>query len=197
MSLEQARIDSLMGNGARGLSMARRVFWTISNRCAGAAIGLTVCAGIEPSRPPLSLRVSIFGCMGTDIRRSAPSVAELAQFVANEIAAARQDDAIRACYGFVDDFRGSTLSGQNSLVADPPATCGHSGMDAFLAGLVEFLCVEAQIEPPCWVNDSWRMAEPWLFVAFSAAFHAYVMARTPISFARRGVFIAREVFDRA
>jgi hypothetical protein len=47
------------------------------------------------------------------------------------------------------------------------------------------------------VQEPTRFVEPWWFVTSRPAFHAYVLAHTPATFARHGVFIAREVFDRA
>jgi hypothetical protein len=58
-------------------------------------------------------------------------------------------------------------------------------------------CAEAQIPVPEWADGDGRFAEPWWFVTSRPAFHAYVLAQTPSSFARHGVFVAREAFDRA
>ena len=65
------------------------------------------------------------------------------------------------------------------------------------AGLAEFSAAEAQIPVPEWVDGDRRFAEPWWFVTSRPAFHAYVLAHTPSSFARHGVFVAREALDRA
>ncbi len=100
-------------------------------------------------------------------------------------------------YGFADDFRGSSRPGQIALIADEPPATGDARFDAALAGTAEFFASEAGIAPPAWVNRPGRFVEPWWFVASRLAFHAYTLANTPASFARHGVFIAREVFDRA
>lgn len=132
----------------------------------------------------------------TEIRRGALSLAELSPHLAKELAEGRRSDALRMLFGFVDDFRGSEPDGQVSLVEGTPPPTGVVGIDAALAAVAEFCCVEAGIAAPRWALDPARMAQPWLFVVSSPAFHAYVMANTPISFARRGVFVAREVFSR-
>ena len=79
---------------------------------------------------------------------------------------------------------------------DEPALTGAPRFDAALAGLAEFLTTEAGIRPPAWVDHPSRFVEPWWFVTSRPAFHAYVLANTPALFARHGVFIAREAFDR-
>jgi len=105
--------------------------------------------------------------------------------------------ALRLLFGFADDFRGSTRPGRIALIeADPPPT-GDARFDAALAGMAEFFAREAGIAPPGWVNALPRIVEPWWFVASRQAFHAYTLANTPAVFMRHGVFIAREVFDRA
>jgi hypothetical protein len=47
------------------------------------------------------------------------------------------------------------------------------------------------------VDGGGRFVEPWWFVASRPEFHAYTLAHTPAVLARHGVFMAREVFDRA
>jgi len=84
-----------------------------------------------------------------------------------------------------------------ALIEEEPALTGDAGFDAALAGMAEFFAAEADISAPSWVNEPARFVEPLWFVATRPAFHAYTLANTPAVFARHGVFIAREVFDRA
>lgn len=129
-------------------------------------------------------------------RRGAASLAELAPTIRVDLEAGDEQGAIRLLFGFVDDFRGSGRPGKVALVAQEPASTLHGHFDAALAGLAEFLAAEAGIPVPAWTSGPNRFAEPWWFVASSPAFHAYTLANTPAVFARHGVFIAREVFDR-
>jgi transcriptional regulator with XRE-family HTH domain len=131
------------------------------------------------------------------VRRGAASVAELSPTISEDLARGQAGDALRLLYGFADDFRGSSRPGQIALIADEPPPTGDARFDAALAGLAEFLASEAGIAAPAWVNGSQRFLEPWWFVASRPAFDAYTLANTPALFARHGVFIAREVFDRA
>jgi transcriptional regulator with XRE-family HTH domain len=131
------------------------------------------------------------------VRRGAASLAELAQTIEEDLKDGRERDALRLLFGFADDFRGSSRPGKIALLRDEPPGTGDARFDAALAGVAELFAAEAAIVPPAWVNDPERFVEPWWFVASRPAFHAYTLARTPAVFARHGVFIAREVFDRA
>lgn len=131
------------------------------------------------------------------VRRSASSLRELAEQIRLDLSDGREQDATRLLFGFADDFRGSPRPGKISLISQEPALTGDARFDAALAGLAEFFAAEAQIPVPEWVDGDGRFAEPWWFVTSRPAFHAYVLAQTPSSFARHGVFVAREAFDRA
>jgi transcriptional regulator with XRE-family HTH domain len=131
------------------------------------------------------------------VRRGAPSLAELARTISEDLARAREEDALRLLFGFADDFRGSSRPGRVALIEESPPPTGDARFDAALAGVAEFFAAEAAIAAPAWINSPERFVEPWWFVASSPAFHAYTLANTPACFARHGVFIAREVFNRA
>lgn len=131
------------------------------------------------------------------VRRGAASLAELATTIGEDLQQGRERDALRLLFGFADDFRGSTRPGRIALLRDEPPLTGDARFDAALAGVAELFAAEGAIPVPTWVNGPERFAEPWWFVASRPAFHAYTLAHTPAVFARHGVFVAREVFDRA
>ena len=131
------------------------------------------------------------------VRRGATSLAQMAPVIAADLANGAQEDALRLIYGFVDDFRGSPRAGKLELIAERPGTTGDRRFDALLAATAEFLSAEGHIPAPEWADAQDRYVEPWFFVTPSPDLHAYALARTPIAFARHGVFIAREVFTRA
>jgi transcriptional regulator with XRE-family HTH domain len=131
------------------------------------------------------------------VRRGAASLAELAETIEGDLEQGRERDALRLLFGFADDFRGSSRPGQLALLAKQPPPTGEARFDAVLAGVAEFFADEGGIPAPRWVDDPERFVEPSWFVASRPAFHAYTLANTPAVFARHGVFIAREVFDRA
>jgi transcriptional regulator with XRE-family HTH domain len=131
------------------------------------------------------------------VRRGAASLAELSPTISEDLLDDRETDALRLLFGFADDFRGSPRPGRIALIADEPPPTGDARFDAALAGVAEFFAAEAGIAAPVWVNGPGRFLEPWWFVASRPAFDAYTLANTPALFARHGVFMAREVFDRA
>jgi transcriptional regulator with XRE-family HTH domain len=130
------------------------------------------------------------------MRRGAASLAELALTIEQDLEQSDEQGALRLLFGFADDFRGSSRPGRIALVRDEPPGTGDARFDAALAGIAEFFAAEGAISAPPWVNGPDRFVEPWWFVASRPAFHAYALANTPAVFARHGVFIAREVFDR-
>jgi transcriptional regulator with XRE-family HTH domain len=130
------------------------------------------------------------------MRRGAAALAELAVTIQGDLAAGEEQNATRLLFGFADDFRASSRPGRCALIADKPPSTGDPRFDAALAAAAEFFAAEAGIAVPGWVNGPDRFVEPWWFVASRPAFHAYTLAHTPAAFARHGVFIAREVFDR-
>jgi transcriptional regulator with XRE-family HTH domain len=131
------------------------------------------------------------------LRRGAASLMQLAPMILEDLAEDLERDALRLIFGFADDFRGSSRPGKISLIHDEPPTTGDERFDATLAGTAEFFAREAEIPAPGWVDGPGRFVEPWWFVTSRAAFEAYTLAHTPAMFARHGVFITREVFDRA
>jgi transcriptional regulator with XRE-family HTH domain len=131
------------------------------------------------------------------VRRGAASLADLAQTIEEDLERGHEQDALRLLFGFADDFRGSSRPGGLALIRDEPPGTGDARFDAALAGTAEFFAAEGAIAAPAWVDGPDRFVEPWWFVASRPAFHAYTLANTPAVFARHGVFIAREVFDRA
>jgi transcriptional regulator with XRE-family HTH domain len=131
------------------------------------------------------------------VRRGAASLAELGQTIEADLAQGREQDALRLLFGFADDFRGSSRAGQIALLHEEPAPTGDARFDAALAGVAELFAAEGAIVAPAWTNGEGRFVEPWWFVASRPEFHAYTLAHTPALLARHGVFMAREVFDRA
>lgn len=131
------------------------------------------------------------------IRRGAASLAELAHMIQQDLEGGRERDALRLLFGFADDFRGSSRPGAIELIAQEPAPTGDQRFDAALAGVAEFFSTERGLAPPSWVDQPDRFVEPFWFVASRPEFEAYTLANTPAAFARHGVMMAREVFDRA
>jgi hypothetical protein len=94
-------------------------------------------------------------------------------------------------------FRASSRAGKLALIEQEPPLTGDARFDAALAGVAEHFAREAGLAAPAWVQKPERCVEPWWFISSRPELDAYTLAHTPAVFARHGVFIAREVFDRA
>jgi hypothetical protein len=129
-------------------------------------------------------------------RRGAVSLADLVPTITEDLAGGEEQNAVRLLFGFADDIRGSSRPGRIALIAPVPSTTGDPRFDAALAATAEFFAAESGIEAPKWVDGRDRFVEPWWFLTSRLAFHAYTLAHTPAVFARHGVFIAREAFER-
>lgn len=157
---------------------------TLQRLLAACECELVVEARPRMRRGALSLRL-----IGERLREELACDGESAEQV--------ERDALRLIFAFADDFRGSSLPGKAALIAQEPPLTGAARFDAALAGTAELFAREAAILTPSWVEAPSRYVEPWWFVSSRPAFDAYTLAHTPAVFARHGVFIAREVFDRA
>jgi transcriptional regulator with XRE-family HTH domain len=131
------------------------------------------------------------------VRRGAASLEQLAPTIAEDLGQDREGDALRLLFGFADDFRGSSRPGKIALLHEAPPPTGDARFDAALAGTAEFFAREGAIPAPGWVDEPNRFVEPWWFATSRPMLDAYTLAHTPAVFARHGVFLAREVFDRA
>ncbi len=106
-----------------------------------------------------------------------------------EQSASRDGEALRIAFGFVAHFDHAHAEERVRLVERRPPSTGDARYDALLAALVEHLCAKTGTPIPAWVEDPERFIEPWWFVSGLSRLHASALVQSPISFARRGVFI--------
>lgn len=95
---------------------------------------------------------------------------------------------------FLDDDAHADDHEAELVVSEAPDPTGDPRVDALMAALAEYLCVRRGLIPPAWTQMSVE-AVPWWFVAGSA-FSAMAIRESPISFARRGVFITAGALER-
>jgi hypothetical protein len=105
-------------------------------------------------------------------------------------------EARRLAFGFVAAFDAASPEERAKMVQRPPST-GDPRYDALLAALVEHLCAQRGVAVPAWVDGPDRFLEPWWFVSGLRRLHASALAQSPISFARRGIFICDGALDYA
>jgi hypothetical protein len=103
-----------------------------------------------------------------------------------------EDAARRLAFRFVEQFDKADEADRHRMVEDAPLPTRDLRFDALLASLVEYCCVHHEMSPPLWVNDPTRFLDEWWFVSGLKSLHADALVHSPISFKRRGVFIAQD-----
>ena len=118
------------------------------------------------------------------------SVAQIAASVRDALSGdACETEARRMVLDFVPQFDKARQEERAALVRVRPPSTGDLRYDALLAALVEHVCVRTGTLIPAWVEDPDRFLDTWWFVSGLRVLHASALAESPISFARRGVFI--------
>ncbi len=132
------------------------------------------------------------------MRGRASSVAELA----NEIRDALSSDdgeptARRLAFGLVEAFDAAEAADRLRMIDVAPGSTGDRRYDALLAAIVEHLCARFSMPVPNWVLDPDRFLDEWWFVSGLRTLHAMALVESPISFARRGIFICEGALSYA
>lgn len=78
---------------------------------------------------------------------------------------------------------------------EPPLT-GDSRVDAALAALAEHLARRDDWLLPAWARDPSRTTDNWWFVTQLRGMHPWSLRESPLSFRRRGIFIAANGLER-
>ena len=117
------------------------------------------------------------------------TISDLALEVAATIAEGDHAMAVRLSLDFPRLWDREPVDGRVALVDRKPEGCGDARFDALLAAIVEHLCARDGLPTPRWVEDPDRFLETWWFVSGFQSLHASALVQSPISFARRGVFV--------
>lgn len=118
-----------------------------------------------------------------------PSIADVAPEIAACLAEGDEAAALRLAFRCVELFERAPRGERLGAVAQEPMSTGDARYDAMLAAIAEYLCAREGILAPTWVEDSNRFLDQWWFVSGIRSLHADAIVHSPISFARRGVFI--------
>jgi hypothetical protein len=118
-----------------------------------------------------------------------PSLAEVAVEVASCLVEGDEASALRLAFRCVELFERAPVEERAPMLSTSPASVGDRRYDALLAAIAEYLCARSGMLAPTWVEDENRFLEQWWFVSGIKSLHADAIAHSPISFARRGVFI--------
>ncbi len=104
-------------------------------------------------------------------------------------------EARRIAIHFVETYDKATSEERSRLVAPEPDATGDMRFDALLAAVVEFACARHFELAPSWVEAPGRFLEPWWFVSGMRTLHADALSHSPISFARRGIFVTEDALS--
>lgn len=123
---------------------------------------------------------------------SPPSAQEIAKDVAQCLASGDEPLARRLIYRFIEHYDNADWNDRSRMVAAQPETTGSSRLDALLAATVEYSSAVHQVVAPGWVNEPKYFLDRFWFVSDMSSLEADALANSPISYARRSIFLNRE-----
>jgi hypothetical protein len=118
-----------------------------------------------------------------------PSIADVATEIAACLAEGDGAGALRLAFRCVELYERAPLDERPQVVEREPTSTGDLRYDALLAAIAEYVCARDSVVAPRWVEASERFLGEWWFVSGMKSLYAEAIAHSPISFARRGVFI--------
>jgi len=127
----------------------------------------------------------------------AKTVNEVAEVVAECLKTGDSSAALRVAFRFVEHYDKADWDTRRRITAQPPSTTGSDRFDALLAGIVEYSCATHQAVAPSWVDEDRFFLSQWWFVSGVASLHANALVHSPISLARRGVFVTQGALNYA
>lgn len=90
-------------------------------------------------------------------------------------------------------------AGHDAAVAvftEEPGPTGDSRVDAAFAALAEHLARRDNWALPSWTQQERRFTDDWWFVTELRGMHPWSLRESPLSFRRRGIFIAANGLER-
>jgi hypothetical protein len=123
---------------------------------------------------------------------SPPTIKEIAEEVSQCLASGDEPLALRLIYRFVEHYDKANWKDRSRIVAARPDSTGDPRLDAMLAATVEYSCAMHRVAAPAWVNEPEYFLDRFWFVSGMTSLEADAMVNSPISYARRSIFINRE-----
>lgn len=121
-----------------------------------------------------------------------PSAAEIADEVSQCLASGDEPLARRLIYRFIEHYDNSTWIQRDRMISQQPEGTGSVKLDALLAATVEYSCAIHRVPAPAWVADPKYFLDHFWFVSGIRSLEADAMVNSPISYARRSIFLNRE-----
>lgn len=154
---------------------------------------------VQPSIPVLGRLLDAIGLgvkLSGEYIDNRVNARETAESIKKEISVHNDQRAFLNWLILLDDLNAVTPVRLLELVEDPAAPTGSSDYDALIAGLVEYVCREKDLQPPVWVDEPWRTTEEW-YVSGIPELYELERKESPLPFAKRGVYLLERSLNRA
>jgi hypothetical protein len=96
---------------------------------------------------------------------------------------------------YLDEFKNESDLERISSFSDEPVNCIREKA-AYLAALVEQLCLAHNLEIPSWVNKKKYFLKYPLFYSKFQNLKATLIQESPVAFRRRNIFVSKNVLSR-
>jgi hypothetical protein len=96
---------------------------------------------------------------------------------------------------FLEEYRWEPADERPRLLTDEPGSTGDERWDVFLAALAEHLALRDHRREPEWAED--RRLRTFWFPFNTRAARADAIVHAPVSFRRRGIFVAPQELEVA
>ncbi|MEA2616917.1 MAG: hypothetical protein QOE72_2700 [Chloroflexota bacterium] len=187
-------IDTALREAREGAGLSQRALARLAHT-SPAAVCRYESGQMSPTIRTLSRLLEVCRT-ATAQRRRWPTLAKLAPTMRDVLLEHGSRDAWRLVGEVLDDAATESDAELGSVVGPRPDLTGDTRVDATVAALAEYLCARRDMLPPAWTQEAGRESRPWWFVADDPRFHALALRESPISFARRGVFVTRGGLER-
>jgi hypothetical protein len=98
---------------------------------------------------------------------------------------------------FIDEFNRSAKENKIKIIKNCPFPELKKKRDkAYIAALVEELCVRNKIRIPDWVEDKKLFLKEPFFVGELESIKSFLLVESPVSFRRRNIFVSENVLTR-
>lgn len=99
---------------------------------------------------------------------------------------------------FIDTFNQATKTNKIKMIESCPLPNIRKKRDkAYIAALVEELCVRNRLNIPAWVEDKKLFLKEPYFVGELESLKSFLLVESPVSFRRRNIFVSENVLTRA
>jgi hypothetical protein len=98
---------------------------------------------------------------------------------------------------FIDEFNCSNKENKLKMIENCPCPQIKKNKEkAYIAALVEELCVINNLKIPAWVEDKRFFLKEPFFVGELESLKSFLLVESPVSFRRRNIFVSENVLIR-